>query len=97
MSKSAEVVRYGGIETRTNGDLKAEPVDIDWWDDDNTSESAGEVAPAQKFVYRPTISDWCVIGKNAVLSLWHNRVLLAITCLTIGCLIGVILGYGSKP
>ena len=95
MSKSAKIVRYGGIETRTNGDLKAEPIDIDWWDDDNAPESTSEVAPAHKFVYRPTLSDWGVIGKNAALSLWHNPVILAVTSFAIGCLAGLILG--TKP
>ncbi len=97
MSKSAKIVRYGGIETRTNGDLKSEPIDIDWWDDDNAPESGSDVAPAQKFVYHPTLADWGAIGKNAVFSLWHNPVILAVTSFAIGCLVGLILGYGAKP
>ena len=97
MSKNAELTKYGSPETRSNGEIKSQPIDIDWWDEENAPESGSDVAPAQKFVYRPTLADWGLIGKNAVFSLWHNRVFLAITCLTIGCLIGVILGYGAKP
>lgn len=97
MSKNAELTKYSSVETGKNGEIKSHPIDIDWWDDDNTPEYVSDVATAQKFVYRPTLADWGVIGKNAVFSLWHNRIFLAITCLTIGCLIGVILGYGAKP
>ncbi|MCO6434513.1 hypothetical protein [Nitrosomonas nitrosa] len=43
MSKSAKVVRYGGIETRTNGDLKAEPIDIDWQYAECDAETGREI------------------------------------------------------
>lgn len=97
MSKNAELTKYGSLETRGNGEIKSQPIDIDWWDDDNAPESSSNVAPAQKFVYRPTLADWGAIGKNAVFSLWHNPVILAVTSFAIGCLVGLILGYGAKP
>lgn len=43
MSKSAKIVRYGGIETRTNGDLKAEPIDIDWQYAECDAETGREI------------------------------------------------------
>lgn len=99
MSNNAKMIGSGRRETAKFVRDNQEPEDFyDFWLISETdAKSAVEIAPAEKFIFRPTLSDWLNIGKQSAFSLWHSPVLLSITCLVIGCLFGLILGYHAKP
>lgn len=99
MQNNAKMLGDGSPKpTRFVRDL-GEPEDFYnfWVLSETDAKTAVEIAPAKKFVYRPTLADLRIIGTQAAFSLWHNPVLLSLTCFLIGCLAGLILGYTAKP
>lgn len=68
-----------------------------WVLSETDAKTAVDIAPAKKFIYRPTLSDLRDIILSMAITMKNSRAWFGVTTFLIGCLIGLILGYTAKP